>query len=186
MTTPTFKQDIAVEALLYVANRLGRKDYHKIFKVLYFADREHLVKYGSPITGDTYIKMQKGPVPSKLYDMVKSVKCGVDYRYTNTYGKACSSAQALAVSGYMVSPLRDADMDFLSQTNVEELDASLAAYGKLSHSELTERSHGVAWKEAEKDRAISLESILREAGESEDFIAYVCEHYNAVHAFTKR
>jgi uncharacterized phage-associated protein len=173
MTTPTFKQDIAVEAFLYVANRLGRKDYHKIFKVLYFADREHLVKYGSPVTGDTYIKMKKGPVPSKLYDMVKSVKSGGEYRYTNTYGKVCSCPQAFAVSGFMVSPLRGADMDFLSQTNVEELEASIEAYGKLSHSELTERSHGMAWQEAEENRPISMESILREAGEDEDCIDYI-------------
>jgi uncharacterized phage-associated protein len=173
MTTPTLKTDIAVEAMLYVANRLESKDCHRIFKVLYFADREHLAKYGSAITGDTYIKMSKGPVPSKLYDMVKSVKRGGDYRYTNTYGETRSCPQAFSVSGYMVFPLRGADMDFHSLTTVNELEDAIAEYGKLSHEELTERSHGSAWREAEANRAIYVESILREAGKSEEFIAYV-------------
>jgi uncharacterized phage-associated protein len=140
--------------------------------VLYFADREHLAKYGSPITGDTYIKMNKGPVPSRLYDIVKSVRNGVGYRYTNTYGAACSCPDAFSVNTNMVSPRREADMDFLSQTNVKELNASIGAYGKLSHREITERSHGVAWQKAEENRPISMESILREAGESEEYIDY--------------
>ena len=34
---------------------------HKICKILYFADREHLSKYGRSITGDVYIAMTYGP-----------------------------------------------------------------------------------------------------------------------------
>src|SRR5690606_40518414 len=39
-------------------------DIHKLMKLMYFADRDHLVKYGFPITGDMYIKLPYGPVPS--------------------------------------------------------------------------------------------------------------------------
>ena len=69
MTTPVFNPEKSLQAVLYVANRLERKDFHKIFKVLYFADREHLTKYGRPITGDTYVAMEYGPVPSMIYDI---------------------------------------------------------------------------------------------------------------------
>lgn len=55
MATPVFNSEKSLQAVLYIANRVERKDFHKIFKVLYFADREHLIKYGRPITGDTYI-----------------------------------------------------------------------------------------------------------------------------------
>ena len=61
MTTPVFNPDKSVQAVLYVANRLERRDFHKIFKVLYFADREHLTKYGRPITGDTYMQWNMAP-----------------------------------------------------------------------------------------------------------------------------
>ena len=53
MATPVFNSEKSLQAVLYIANRVERKDFHKIFKVLYFADREHLIKYGRPITGDT-------------------------------------------------------------------------------------------------------------------------------------
>lgn len=48
-----FDRTKALNALLYVANHVQRKDFHKIFKVVYFADRQHLADWGRPITGDT-------------------------------------------------------------------------------------------------------------------------------------
>ena len=71
-----FDKTKALNALLYVANRVQRKDFHKIFKIVYFADRQHLAEWGRPITGDTYIAMDAGPVPSRMYDMMKIVRGG--------------------------------------------------------------------------------------------------------------
>jgi hypothetical protein len=48
MTTPIFEVETALEAVLYVAERLKSKDFHKVL----FADREHFAKYGRPITTD--------------------------------------------------------------------------------------------------------------------------------------
>ena len=178
VTTPTyFDAEKAVESLLYVASRLDVRDKHKIFKVLYFADREHLAKYGRPITCDTYKRKDYGPAPSSIHRMVNDVSRGGDFRYTNTYGKACSSAQAFSVSGYMLNPLRAADMRMLSKSDADELDASIAAYGKLSFNDITEKSHGMAWLDTAPNNPIAMESILREAGKSEDFIEYVTEFY---------
>ena len=74
MTTPVFDLQKSIQAILYVANRLNRKDFHKIFKILYFADRNHLSDYGRTITGDFYVAMDDGPVPSKIYDIFKIVR----------------------------------------------------------------------------------------------------------------
>ena len=73
MTTPIFNFEKTINSALYIAERIKIKDFHRVFKILYFADREHLSKYGRPITGDTYIKMSDGPVPTKLYDIFKRV-----------------------------------------------------------------------------------------------------------------
>ena len=59
-----FNENKTIHAVLYIAERLKRKDFHKLFKILYFSDREHLNVYGRTITGDTYIAMADGSVPS--------------------------------------------------------------------------------------------------------------------------
>ena len=59
-----FNEEKTINVVLYIAERLQRRDFHKIFKILYFSDREFLNQYGVTITGDTYIAMEAGPVES--------------------------------------------------------------------------------------------------------------------------
>ena len=38
---------------------------------MFYADKTHLQRYGRPITGDVYIAMTYGPVPSGVYNLLK-------------------------------------------------------------------------------------------------------------------
>lgn len=58
-------------AVLYVINKCGVIDYFHLFKILYFADRAHYAHYGRRIIQDTFCALQKGPVPSTLFDAIK-------------------------------------------------------------------------------------------------------------------
>ena len=60
----------AVNSLLFVVSQLEKADTHKTYKILYFADQKHLLRYGRPISGDTYVKMKFGPVPSFVKNIV--------------------------------------------------------------------------------------------------------------------
>jgi uncharacterized phage-associated protein len=177
MTTPIFNPEKAVEATLLVANGIEKKDFHKIFKILYFADRDHLVAYGRVITGDTYIKMGKGPVPSKLYNIMKALREGEDYTYASLYGSKERCSQVFAVENKkFVAPLRKPDMDLLSASDVEMLSAAVGKYGALSFDQLTTISHAYAWRAAADNREIALENMMREGGADEAFIAYITEN----------
>ena len=154
-----FDRTKALNALLYVANRLQRKDFHKVFKIIYFADRQHLADWGKPITGDSYIAMEAGPVPSRMYDMMKIVR-GDSY-LPDTEGLS----KYFAVENWMyVNPLVDADMNKLSRNEQEALDVSIAKYSELSYDEIKEKSHDVAWRYTARDFSISWDDIAREAG----------------------
>ena len=154
-----FDKTKSLNALLYVANRVKRKDFHKIFKVIYFADRQHLADWGRPITGDTYIAMEAGPVPSRLYDMMKIVR-GDSYM-SDTEGLG----QYFQVENWMyVRPLVDADLNKLSPKEQKALADSIAQYSSLSYDEIKEKSHDVAWRSTARDFSISWENIAREAG----------------------
>jgi len=149
----------ALNALLYVTNRVQRKDFHKIFKIIYFADRQHLADWGRPITGDTYIAMEAGPVPSRLYDMLKIVR-GDSY-YSDIEGLG----DYFQIENWMyVRPLQDADLNKLSANEQEALSEAIAKYAKLSFDEIKEKSHDVAWHSTARDFSISWDNIALEAG----------------------
>ena len=171
-----FNKIKALNALLYVANRIQRKDFHKIFKLIYFADRQHLADWGKPITGDTYVAMEAGPVPSKMYDMLKIVR-GDSY-LPDTEGLG----NFFQVEDWMyVKPLTDADLNKLSHNEQESLNSSIAKYASLSYDEIKEKSHDVAWRSTARDFSISWDDIAREAGLDSDEIECVNE-YSALEA----
>ncbi|MCL2312780.1 MAG: Panacea domain-containing protein [Firmicutes bacterium] len=172
MTTPVFNLEKSLQVVLYVANRLQRKDFHKIFKVIYFADREHLSKYGRPITGDTYIAMKDGPVPSKIDDIFKAVR-GDSFFSSD----AAEYANLFSVhEWFFIKPKVDANLDYLSQSDIEELDDSLNKYGTMSWDEIRKKSHDFAWHATPENKQINIDDILRELGEDEDYIAYISEN----------
>jgi uncharacterized phage-associated protein len=165
-----FHEVKALNAVLYIANRLNRKDFHKIFKILYFSDREHLTEYGRSITGDIYIAMQDGPVPSSIYDIFKSVRGDGFYKDNGQF------SEHFSVSDWdLINPHHEADLDELSVSDIECIDNSLSLYGNLSWEEIKEKSHDYAWNSTTINRPISCKAILKEQGASDEFINYVEE-----------
>jgi uncharacterized phage-associated protein len=64
---------------IQVAGRLiqhsgGEMNYLALMKLLYLADREALLRFGRPITGDRVVAMKHGPVLSRVYDLVSQKK----------------------------------------------------------------------------------------------------------------
>ena len=54
-----------VQAITFFAWRgVKNLDTMKCAKLLYFADRQHLLEYGRPIIGDDYHVMKDGPIPT--------------------------------------------------------------------------------------------------------------------------
>ncbi|MBQ9639139.1 MAG: SocA family protein [Bacteroidales bacterium] len=175
MNLQQFNLNKSLQAVLYVANRLVRKDFHKIFKVLYFADRNHLSKYGRSITGDTYIAMTDGPVPSNIYDIFKSV------RGDGFFSKRAADFTTLfrVVDWNFIFPEAEADISQLSESDVEELDDSLRLYGSLSWDEVREKSHDYAWRSTARDYPISVENMIMETGDSKEYAEYVASLISA-------
>jgi len=170
-----FDKEKSLNALLYVANRVQRKDFHKIFKIIYFADRQHLADWGRPITGDTYIAMEAAPVPSRLYDMLKIVRGDSYLPDMEGLGKY------FQVENWMyVRPLQDADLNKLSASEQEAMSEAIEKYATLSYDEIKEKSHDVAWRCTARDFSISWDNIAREAGLDELEVACLRD-YSTMH-----
>ncbi len=77
MVSPTdeINVDKYVEVLQFLLDEeTGANNQHlgkvKLMKLLYFADFDHFVKHGKSITGDTYVKLDYGPVPKHGSEML--------------------------------------------------------------------------------------------------------------------
>jgi uncharacterized phage-associated protein len=178
MITPSFNFEKTINGVLYVVSKVKHKDFHKIFKILYFADREHFAKYGRPITGDVYIKMPAGPVPSKLYDLVKVIK-GDSFFSSVPSVSAQYSAYFSVIGEYFIEPKIAADLSYLSESDIEELDLSIKTYGEVPFKELANISHNMAWSSVEDAQKLKFEDILREANAKDDFIEYIDDFMSA-------
>jgi uncharacterized phage-associated protein len=65
--------DIIIDAICYLRRKFPqneRIDKLKIVKLIYLADKYHLLWYGRTITDDSYVIVEKGPMGSKLEDVL--------------------------------------------------------------------------------------------------------------------
>jgi uncharacterized phage-associated protein len=167
-------KDKTLNSALYILNTLGEADYHKVFKILYFADQQHLKHYGRPLTGDCYNAMQFGPVPSFLYDVFKAAEKG-----TSPFAEALELAESFSVkrdgNKPIVSAAKPADTDMLSETNLEVLKASIHENNGLSFKDLTEKSHDMAWTKAqqEPDTEMSYIDIAESVDTDPEMLKYI-------------
>ena len=132
----------SLEGIHLLAERQPGISMFYVAKVFYFADKAHLLDWGRPISGDRYVAMENGPVPSAIYDLVKEsgyladdLLDGFDSRIEKR-GRGLFSRQ----------PFVDRA---LSRTDVEYLEAALRQYGHMSFGALSALSHREkAWREA--------------------------------------
>jgi len=168
----TFRKETAIEAILYIANHVKRSDIHKICKILYYADQMHLSKYGRSITGDTYIAMNYGPVPSNVEDIFKAVRGD---SFFAPYAESIRKDNFDFINKFIIRAKRAANLDYLSESDLECLDFAINKCKDLSFQQLTELSHDLAWNNTNRDRAISVKDILRELGDDEEYVDFIAQ-----------
>ena len=140
------KLDKIVEAILCVVN-LGkdrgiRLTQYSIVKTLFLADRQHLNKYGRPITFDNYVAMQHGPVPNKAYNILKE-----NGRVMKELGQrqlpwTRVAAPDISEKCYEYhQPVRAASEDILSESDLEELSVALTVVNALGFQQIRKLTH---------------------------------------------
>ncbi|MBP5710993.1 MAG: SocA family protein [Bacteroidales bacterium] len=160
----------AINAVLYIIKHIKRADFHKIFKILYFSDRDMLAQTGMMITGDTYIAMNDGPVPSNIYDIFKSV------RGDGFFKNMSDLSSFIGVENWdIVVAKKDPDMGQFSKMDIKIIDNAIQKYGNLSWDEIREKSHDYAWRSTTLNRPMSVKDMLIESGSDDGFIQYVKE-----------
>lgn len=158
-----YNKEKAIEMMIYIVSMIDGCDKHKLMKVCYFADLNHLENYGRPVTGNHYIKMEYGPVPSEVYDMVR---------------RPLPDEYYVSVNGYQLVALRSANVKKLSKSDIRSIDYAINLLSDMSFEERTNISHGYAWQSSELNKEISFDLMLEEIGDKE-LISYIRSGYAA-------
>ncbi len=161
----------AVASIKLVLSNMDTKgcDFHKLFKILYFAERAHLSEYGRPITGDNYVAMKDGPVPSNVYDVLRAL------RGDSIFITSVNFAQDFEIRDrYYIFLLDDnLDMDIFSESEVECLIESIEENKNLSFTILRDRSHDSAWNSANRNDDMSMFDIAKAGGANDELVKYI-------------
>lgn len=133
----------------------GRLNYTKLLKLLYLADRQSLVETGSPITGDTVVNMDNGPVLSAVYDCIKERPRSFSV-WQEYFRKA----------GYDVELTADPGDGELSDYDVDVLNQQYQKHQAADYSEMIDFVHDLPeWEDPSPNKSapLSYEEILRAA-----------------------
>ena len=165
--TFTFDRDKAIEAILYLAARISDPTFHSIGKLMYFADKTSLERYGRFICGDDYFAMQWGPFPTHTYDLMKAAARGDVFPFT--------------VQGHSIAPARPADTELLSESDIDCLDASIRLYGNVPmwkrHEDSADSAYQQAWEQRGESGSVrmpieDIAGLLDNGEELIDFLAH--------------
>jgi uncharacterized phage-associated protein len=106
----------------------------KALKLVYFADRYHLRKYGRLITNDTYVAMGNGAVPSSTRDILQ--KTG----FIGTQEKDYAS-RYISTKGYDLESSTPPDDNVFSQTDIEAIEFAWKQFGHLDKYAIAKLTH---------------------------------------------
>jgi len=134
-----FEENKAMAALVWIASRsmrIAELDKYKISKLIFLADKCHLVRYGRPITGDVYCALPYGPVPSNTLDLLNQLEKGSNERL----------AQLLELDRRYRYPRLSAISDTFARQQLSEsdraaLDWAVDHFGHMTFDELKAITH---------------------------------------------
>jgi hypothetical protein len=184
MTTFVFDINKAVAAAAHLTKkRGGRIDGFILIKMLYAGERRAILEWHRPIIGDTLCAMPKGPILSRVYDLIKGQVMSGDSDMQK-WSRHFSPRQ-----GYAIKLLEDPDYDYLSEREIKVLNDA------FDEIETLRKQHGIIadvlhakwpeWKDPKTScgkgsAPIELADILGQVLEDEDEIQRVCLEIQAV------
>lgn len=153
-----FAPEKLVQALVFFAQR-GIRDLDKMkaAKLLFHADKFHLLKYGRPVIGDQYACMEYGPVPSASLTVMNDV-IAHDAHFQPLAKELFDEYLTVERPMFRKYPVfrarKDPDLDVFSDSDVEALEHAQKTFGAMPAWKLSEQSHDEpSWKLANERRA---------------------------------
>lgn len=169
--------------VLYVLGKMPKgMDYIHLFKTLYFAQQEHLVRYGMPIMDDSFMARKHGPVAALTYKVLRGVEGKVEVT-DECLRDFMQSVCVEIVDGHQIATVANGvtcDVDELSVSNMKVLDKWIDQCKDIESFDLSDLSHDDAWQTAKsktdltgEDTKITLYDMAKAAGANDAMLGVI-------------
>jgi uncharacterized phage-associated protein len=144
-----FKPEKFASSVAYLVSRRPGLTKKQLCKLLYLADKAHLLKYGRTITGDRYFALEQGPIPTKGLDAMNLRGDRRNIEALLRFGK---------LSGWEFRLSEAPDLKPLSRSDISVLDQISDEFGDFQAWQLEKITHEEpAYKRAKPNGPMSFE-----------------------------
>ncbi len=168
-----FSERKAAQAAAFLVKRFagGVIDRLALIKLLYYAEREFLGRYGRPIFGDRYYSLDHGPIVSRILDLIREDTSDPDNkdRYWHKYIRR--GTYPTVVLG------EDPGEDDLAPVEIDTLNRVIDANKGKSAKQIEDESHQLPEYKNPNGSSlpISVEDILVALGKSSSDISRMAQ-----------
>ncbi len=127
-----------IEAIYYLLRKLKKADKIKLVKLMYLADKYHLIRYGRTITNDDYYAMEHGPVGATVKDVLSFDHFNIP---TKTFKYLSTLINKDDENHFSVNQDVKITFDMLSDTDKEALDFVFEKFGRMGQWKLRDYTH---------------------------------------------
>ena len=143
----------SLELILYITSFFPGATHYYVGKIMYYAEKYHLNKYGTPIIGDSYRKMEYGPAPiNALYIIKQNPRI-----FNKVMIRKILSSLDIKQDGKKlhITPKRPANLYEFCGTELDCVDQAIVFCKNKSFGELKDISHTEeAWGKTNKNKLI--------------------------------
>lgn len=147
MASFRFSPEKLLDAVDYMLQQVGTCTRMKLVKLLYLADRYHVVRHGTPILGDRYYRLPWGPVPSRSLDVLEAAadvaaqdpEAAADTLSERLLDRVAVDDPGSKYARYSSKGVREPE--YLSRSEIEALNAVAAKFGGWSAIDLSRLTH---------------------------------------------
>jgi uncharacterized phage-associated protein len=160
-----------VAALLLKLRGTQRMKFLKLLKLMYIVDREALSRWGRPVSTDTHVSMDKGPVLSRVYSLINEEQCEPTFW----------TRHIVPAPGYDVRLDADPGDDELSRAEEELIHEVFVRHGHKNRWQIVKELHDLPeWQDPHGSMIpIAISDILSALGKSRADIAAIEEQLEA-------
>ncbi len=119
----------------------------KLMKLFYFLDFVHTKKYGAPVTYDRYVKLEHGPIPSVIKNLVDEAGDDIEH---SVLADVIDIERPEGIDMYRVVPRRSLtkeDKSLFSESELEVMTQTCKRFANKNTDFIEEASHKEApWR----------------------------------------